>query len=68
MSQIFSFEHWSYSLVTTMVSSPNPIFRTSSTDFEIKFEMGELEKIHTGEFKFKGGARHFSWPQEFNFS
>ena len=52
-----------------MVSSPNPISRTASTDIGIKFEMGELEKIHTGEFKFKGGAaRHFSWPQEFHFS
>ena len=51
-----------------MVSSPNPIFRMGSTDIGIKFEMGELEKIHTGEFKFKGGARHFSWPQEFHFS
>ena len=65
---MFSLRHWSHSLVTTMVSSPNPIFRTGSTDFVIKFEMGELEKNHTGEFKFKGGARHFSWPQEFHFS
>ena len=68
ISYIFSFKRWSHSLVTTMVSSPNPIFRTGSTDIGIKFEMGELEKIHTGEFKFKGGARHFSWPQEFHFS
>ena len=68
MSQIFSFEHWSHSLVTTMLSSPNPIFKTGSTDFGMKFEMGELEKNDTGECKFKGGARHFSWPQEFRLS
>ena len=51
-----------------MVSSPTLIFRRGSADFGINFEMGKLEKIHTGEFKFKGGAGHFSCPQEFHFS
>ena len=51
-----------------MMSSPTSIFMRCSTDFGINFEMGKLEKIHTGEFKFKGGAGHFSCPQEFLFS
>ena len=44
ISYIFSFKRWSHSLVTTMVSSPNPIFRTGSTVIGIKFEMRGLEK------------------------
>ena len=55
-------------VVTTVVSSATPIFRRGSTDFRINFEMGQLQKIHTGEFKFKGGAGHFSCSQEFHFS
>ena len=51
-----------------MVSLATPIFRRGSTNFGINFEMGELGKIHTGEFKFKGGAGHFSCRREFHFS
>ena len=50
-----------------MVSSATPISRRGSTDFGINFGMGELRKIRTGEFKFNGGAGHFSCPQEFHF-
>ena len=51
-----------------MVSLATPISRRGSTNFGINFEMGGLEKIHTGEFKFKGGAEHFSCRREFHFS
>ena len=67
ISYIFSFKRWSHSLVTTMVSSPNPIFRTGSTDIGIKFEMRELEKNHTREFKFKGEVYTFLGLKNFIF-
>ena len=67
ISYIFSFKRWSHSLVTTMVSSPNPISRTGSTDIGIKFEMRELEKNHTREFKFKGEVYTFLGLKNFIF-
>ena len=66
LSKIFSFKHWSHSLVKTVVSSPIPIFKTGSTDLVIKFETGELEKYHIEEFKFKGGFKVFNDLNELN--
>ena len=53
-------QQWCYMLL--------PIFRRGSTDSGVSFEMRELGKNHTGEFKFREGAAHFSFSQEFHFS